>query len=580
VIGVFLLLSGIILQINAVKYITHAPANTEQSPAVSATQEPVEKMERITSPKALLVLDTSGSMKVSDRSRLQGEAVLRLYDIYNKISKEILNIEKGEKAHIALVLFSTIPQIVDWDGNGSIWLEVEGTEKKGDHSRSQKFRKAVADYLGNVQNDPRSGQKTDYLLAFREIGALTKDLTNPPLVIFMTDGLNDPHPYFIDLVSEAELLKLPGYEIHRQTIAEFKSGNFRYLNVADSEPGIIFDTKTKKLPSIDIPKQWQPLIGQAIDRTKSDFLNKTFYFSQTHPNVPLFYAPIFLNYGMNASSYRAARTDLAPQKDFWHKTNDIFKCEGAEELTKEFIYVLGKWLNLREFEIPRGALNIQIPKDTKAFAVELQMEKKCDSVSLQSKSENIPLSGRENVWAGVGKGDGTWTIQSSCGSPLRGKIFLRPRHEWMLLTPVREKNGQIKVSMCLYSHDADACVYDKKVYDALPQTLPLSVTIEGLATRTLSMTTDDGHRSNLYSAIVPAVEKKGGKVKLSVNLTSMKEFGIPAFQTHIEKEFELLPLVTIDFRDFRGKETGIEITNVPQKLKYYEEIYRRFRDIF
>ena len=57
----------------------------------------------------------------SDPDRLQTVATLRFFDTYLKISQEIL--AEDNEAGIAVVLFGTVAQTIDWD-DGALFLPV------------------------------------------------------------------------------------------------------------------------------------------------------------------------------------------------------------------------------------------------------------------------------------------------------------------------------------------------------------------------------------------------------------------------------------------------------------------------
>src|SRR5262249_15611913 len=126
--------------------------------------------------------------------------------------------------HIAVVLFATIAQTIDWRGNQDPWLEVSS-------ANTSLFEGAVQEYLGRRGNEPRKGQETDYRTALEDVHRLCEGLTSPPFIIFMTDGGNEPHFLFTkgtdDAQRQRQLASLP--ERQRQVFEQVSSDGRRWL---------------------------------------------------------------------------------------------------------------------------------------------------------------------------------------------------------------------------------------------------------------------------------------------------------------------------------------------------------------
>ena len=110
-----ILIGAAVLQVSVLTYPAYSP-----EPAAAARPEyaPVElpMLEAFRAPHAILVLDVSGSMQTSDPDHCEFEAARQFYAVYRDLSKEML--PRGDSAQIALIVCSTLAQVVDWDGSG------------------------------------------------------------------------------------------------------------------------------------------------------------------------------------------------------------------------------------------------------------------------------------------------------------------------------------------------------------------------------------------------------------------------------------------------------------------------------
>jgi hypothetical protein len=222
------LLAGGLIQYRYQSYIDRAPVEPVAPPPEFLPVE-LPTFERLRSPHAILVLDVSGSMKDSDPSHLQSEAVLQFYSVYRDLAREIL--AKDDAARVAVVLFGTIAQTIDWRGDGDPWLDVSA-------ANTASFRDAIDEYLGHPGTEPRTGQETDYLGALDEVHRLVDGLPSPPAILFMTDGGNDPHLLFTPGMPEsqrgAKLAALSGRQ--RQVFEDISSGRRRWLRPKSATP--------------------------------------------------------------------------------------------------------------------------------------------------------------------------------------------------------------------------------------------------------------------------------------------------------------------------------------------------------
>ena len=114
------LLSAAVLAFHFLRTSDALPSDAEPITAVPAPPPPDPWLPRLAEPRAVLVLDVSGSMGVvsrpSDGQRLQTVAALRFFDIYARMWDEVSGNE-GD-AGIAVILFGTVAQTIDWSGDG------------------------------------------------------------------------------------------------------------------------------------------------------------------------------------------------------------------------------------------------------------------------------------------------------------------------------------------------------------------------------------------------------------------------------------------------------------------------------
>ena len=247
----FLLLAGIaVLQYRYVTYVPDAAQRPVQE--VSLNQASLPQFPRIVSPHAVLVLDVSGSMHASDPLHLQTEAVLQFFNVYRDLACEMLG--ERDRARMAVVLFSSIAQTIDWNGKHDPWLDISGAD-------SDEIREVIVHYLGRSDLEPRVGQDTDYFAALEEVQRLVDDLDSPPAVMFMTDGRNEPHPLLTASFPAAQrmsrLAALTGAQ--RRAVEAAVSGALRWLPARGG--GHVFDRRASQIPD-------EPLTAAETDASR------------------------------------------------------------------------------------------------------------------------------------------------------------------------------------------------------------------------------------------------------------------------------------------------------------------------
>jgi len=258
------LLAGGLIQYRYQSFVDQAPVEPVAPPPEFLPVE-LPTFERLRSPHAILVLDVSGSMKDSDPSHLQSEAVLQFYSVYRDLASEIL--AKDDAARVAVVLFGTIAQTIDWRGDGDPWLDVSA-------ANTASFRDAIDEYLGHPGTEPRTSQETDYLAAMDEVHRVVDGLPSPPAILFMTDGGNDPHILFTPGVpasqKAARLGALSGHQ--RQVFENVASGRRRWLRPKSATP--IFNRRAEGFdPAALTSAQMavvRPSIGLAVSAKAAD----------------------------------------------------------------------------------------------------------------------------------------------------------------------------------------------------------------------------------------------------------------------------------------------------------------------
>ena len=252
-VGVLMAIGAVTLQCRTLRYVQNVSAAVEPAPAPEAGV--VSAVPRLISPQAILVLDVSGSMRDSDPLHLQTEAVRQFYRLYSALSREVLGL--GEHARIAVVLFSTIAQTIDWTGRGEPWLTVSEENQPA-------FDRVVARYLGEVGSEPRIGQDTDYLAAISRVDRLASGLTSPPAILFLTDGVYDLHPLFSPLLAqEAKTQWLSGLSGRASMSAQHvMDGERDFLSSQTLPP--IFDTREVEAQAMVLPTSLDTEARRAI----------------------------------------------------------------------------------------------------------------------------------------------------------------------------------------------------------------------------------------------------------------------------------------------------------------------------
>lgn len=568
-----LVLAGALaIQLTTVRYL---PPVQISSPAVQEYEPPaLPRLERLRQPHAILVLDISASMQKSDPKRWQALAVEQFYTAFRDLAREVA--PKGESARIAVVLFSTLAQVIDWDGAGTPWLEVS-------QSSSDRFLSAIRAGIGSEAKEAREGRDTDYLAALREVSRLADGLQSPPAVIFMTDGGNEPHGLFTPALTRAEREQMfPEALNARSLLKDIEAGRYRYLRF----PGTTaFDRRQFGIGP-------RPLRGEILQRTRqaaqnalSELQAQRFWLSEDHPAVPLFWVPVFLDAGAEPAEAIDVREILRGQgtNEPWEGSPKVLVCQDPKDLSRQFIGALAVWLRMARREVGTSAVDVQAPSDSLAFALSIQTERPGTRCDLVSGDRRISLTGRNGVWAGVSSGGGKWQFDTDGGAVRSGVLYYRPRYRWVVHAPRRQtidgENGKpIPVEVYLLSLEKGRPVSAGAVYPDLPAELPARATFEadnqkvGLLLKRVAPPSDAAYRGFL-----PLEVHTGGTGEITVDFSGLAQRGITVEAREISQRIELRNGLRVAVSTAEGRPSALGVSGVPREGESLRQFWKKVR---
>jgi hypothetical protein len=568
-------LGGGFMQLSVMHYINEPPpAVTAQGTSFTTTSLP--PVERLRSPHALLVLDVSGSMKTSDHDHKQSAAVSRFYEVYLGLSRETL--ANSESAKVAVVLFSTVAQVIDWNGQGQAWLDVTPENAKA-------FSQMVENYLGTGANEPRKGQDTDYIAALDEVGRLADGLASPPLVLFMTDGIFEPNPLFSTHVAVEQKMKLAPsvYGSKQREIEEVAGGGKRFLSIQRKEP--VFDPRSlqaggvKPTPALNI--ELSALVPESVQK----LAQRTFELSRREPTACLFWAPLYLAESPGVNLAAAVAGALAPQTECrtWGEKTHFISVRDPRELPGDFVGILSSWFRLLELPIQSGSTGVMAPAEVQAFAVYIETGDTCKEFDLAQGNSVIGLSGQNGQWAGVSKKGGEWTFRGDCGSVRGGNLYYRLRHEWALRLPSTWYKGEneedLRLEVLLMSLDTEKPVAAASVYGNLPESLPgILKPLSGGTPATVTLHRYQNASGDVaYSAQVPTKGFPSGRAEVQVSLSALQDSAIPISRETLGETLEIRPAVRVRVRTSDGRSATLGARGLPREGHALERLWERIR---
>ena len=570
-----------------VRFLTYSitpapPAQAAELPVTGAM--PAPELPRISSPRAIVVLDVSGSMgltgRPSDPDRLQTVAMLQLYDTYLGIAREILG--EGDEAGLAVMLFGTVAQTIAWDDD-SLFLPV--TEENRD-----RFRDVVTHYLGAPRGtpgddlpDPRRSQDSDYAAALVAVEGLVDGLTSPPAVIFMTDGRMVIHPCFTPLLPENQRNRMRGCRGGVDVPA--------HLSAATLPP--IFNRRDGDRPinRIDVPASLDPeaeviqIVRRLLSRRFPDSVGST---ADGPAQAPLAWIPMHLDIRGRFVDQRDVRRPLDcddVSRRYWHLPEGFVHCPEAGDLVREFQVALARWLRLFEHPLAPGETRFTTPAGTRFIVVQVETDRPVASLRLVRDGRTVDLQGRGRFWSGVINGDcdGQWTVTPSDAATIEATVFFGLRYDWALTAPnvcvegTSGDNPRALLSLCRTTDLAP--IAGRDVYDTLPSVLTGTVTPSGstplvLEFRRVAAAQND--RGQTYQAEIPVADIREGSAQIAVQLDTLQSAGIPVRRTELTREITVEARTRIVIEDNQGRQADrIRLENVPRAPDWARSMRRK-----
>ncbi len=566
--GLFLLavLSAGVLTVHDVGDTAVAPVEVAPTSDRPTLQPPAPRLPRITEPRAVLVLDVSGSLGVvrrpSDPEHLQALAALRFYDTYLAMAKEVLG--QDGTARIAVVLMGTVAQTIDWDGQGTLFLAVSADDRA-------LYEQVVLHYLGTpgrpsdeADPDPRRAQDSDYAAALDAVAELVTDAPSPPAVVFMTDGTTDPHPCFTPLIADAQ----------RDGLRRCRGNTAAPTRLSAITRPPIFDRRAEDPPINRFAMPDTVDIERAVVARVRRLLARRFPVGEMGEaaagrTAPLAWFPMYLEARARPGDREAVQAMLAPDPD-----GSLIACPTAGDMVREFVTALAQWFRMTALPLAPGETRFQVPTGTPMLTIQVESDVPLPSLKLTHGAREVALTGHGRFWGGVvtGECDGEWTFAAGRRAQLRASIFRRPRYEWVLSVPevcAQVPQGpapEAQLYLCRFS-DGQA-VAASEVFGELPATLPGSVEPAGGERQAVEFTLARdaaGTSPPTYAAPISAARLPLGDAMVSVELASLRAVDMSLSEDQLTRPFVIASYTRLFVRDARGRRSGeIRLDNVPE----------------
>ena len=605
VVFVLIALSAGILTLHVIGYTTSPPSPIVQKDIIDISR--LSSRERLKNPRAILVLDVSGSMGVtrnpSDPGRYQTTAVIHFYDLFSQLAREV--VEPGERATIAVVLFATVAQVIDWTGKEEAFLEVKASNR-------DLFKEVILRHLGTpppkgekvkTEEDPRRGKDTDCAAALDAVTKLVKDQKSPPAVVFMTDGECSPNGFFSPHLTDLQKTELKNYNnkaMEKET-AKFPPSRLHYLSARDKQQKIYRrpDSLQTEIPRDKID------LEPGIKIKVSHLLKERYQVSEPRPEeqprtAPMVWVPVFLKKKTDKEqpSVQVASKDevvirrtLAhddTSKEAWGLADELVRCREPERLVGKYVTVLARWFRLIPLPIEPGRETFRIPAHTQAFAVQVETSGSA-KVDLRRQGKRHPLSGRDKHWGGVISGTtaGQWQVAARDGAVQQVTAYYRPRYDWAIAVPrsygfrMGGKAPSVHLHVCRLG--ASRCDTHKQVFTGLPQELRGSVALPDSG-ETIPFSFKLAGPSRLrpppvYEASLPVQQTHVGRVTVTVDLEPLKtRANIPMQRSKLRRTLVLRPMIQMSVTDDEGRPTSIGIDRVPRVPAWIQRAWKRFHD--
>jgi|GEM_PF-6910592 len=507
------------------------------------------------SPHAILVLDVSGSMRQSDPRHMQSAAVHEFFHVYRELSREIVGNESSAK--IAVVLFSTVAQVVDWGDNAGPWLAATDENEV-------RFAKVIDGFLGNGAIDRRTGGNTDYLAALFEIRRLTDSLPSAPAVVFMTDGKYEPNPLFTpEYDLDRRRMHAPAqFDHYANTIKQVLEGGMRRLDVTGRTLPAIF-SGTPGSSTVEFSPDELATRSEKVKEIRTELLGRRYDGLGTEWSV------VFLNSAATPDEVGNARALLAGADP-----SSFADCTRPTDMVGAFIQSIARWFGLRERQL--RAASFDAPPETEALAIHVSTDPAATGAQLVCDSSVTPLNGSEGEWAGVATRPRNCRIEIAGGTLRDVRLYFKPRFDWVLRYPRTVVLGtrpvDVPVELQLYSLKEHRAV-DASRLAGLPEHLPLSLRYPS-GRHELTFDVPRVHRvvngePVEYRADLRANDLPIEPTTLSVDLASMD--GHRPLSGSLNISASVAPI----FKDSSDRETAIHISGLPTYGQTVSAIIRR-----
>lgn len=578
------LVSTIALTAHFVNYSVVPPTDLKKSSSVLPPSVPQPWVPRLTAPRAVLVLDVSGSMGItrnpSDPERLQAVAALQFFDTYLKMSHEVL--EPDDKAQVAVVLFGTVAQVIDWDGKGARFLDVS------EESRAL-YERVIVRYLGLPSawggrrgEDPRRAKDTDYAAALEVVEALVAGSPSPPAIVFMTDGKPSPHPCYTPPGAVGTGARRTACGEPESVPSLLSATAMPTVFIREAEQGA-----SQAFAAVDTAALAAGIMDRVARLSGLRFPVSSHGAAAPSSSGPVAWFPIFLDVNARLEDLAAVSRMLGgavANREYWGLTEGVIHCRTAGDMVGQYVTALARWMRMVELPLTAGTTHFQIPAQTQAIAIQVESDVPLNSLYLVRGELRVPLTGRGRFWGGVVTADcsGEWTIVPESGGIRAATVFIRPRFDWVLSAPAvcidDSTMPPAQAHLYLCTTEDGAVVAGTSVFGDLPESLPGNLVMTDGTRRPLRFQLAPGVESGpspTYTADIQLRATPEGSGTIIVELGELRRRQVPLRTLELTRPVEIAASARLVLRDSRNRRLGgIELVRVP-KAPDWAQSFRR-----
>lgn len=427
---------------------------------------------------AILVLDLSGSMKQSDDTHEQYEALATFLRIYRHISQGA--VESGSHPHLGLVVYSEIARCLGADGNP--WLALDSSS---DVDEILSYMESIVGSRHSDDADPRIGLRTDHVAAAKAVRELAEEYHRKTssagqpastCIVFMTDGRYDPSPLTdaaLDATRSRNNRKAfwthmrESTGVGSETLSSLESQFDDWLQAANRplEFGARFTTD-ELFPLISLRRACAGAMSNGALRY--DGAEKTL------PLAGVDASPLALRricgLGADAPFFPILLAAPGAAVEGWGRS------VAAQDLAFSFAAALAEWLELKTIPVD-GEGGFSVQPDSRALAVLASTGSSPVEGWLHHGGDKVRIE--RGLALIEDPSAGPWRIESESGALRSVRVYSDTRYKWVLRDKPAEFSLLVReASIKLALHDTEARgapIHPDKLYSSYPVTAECTI---------------------------------------------------------------------------------------------------------